>query len=72
MKGGTRRCGECGEPVQRTAGSGVKPGPLTCASCGASVDASALSEFTRRLARFGLGDTKQPLLSRLPGMPDAK
>lgn len=71
MKGGRKRCAECGRtqeplPVGEAGADGV------CSACGASLDGSALSEFARRLARFGLGATPEPLLNRLPELPNAK
>lgn len=71
MKGGKKRCGECGQtqaqpPVGEARADGV------CSACSAPLDGSALSEFASRLARFGLGATPEPLLSRLPELPNAK
>ncbi len=71
MSGGRKRCADCGRiqeqpPTESVAADG------TCAACGAPLDGTALSEFARRLARFGLGDTRKPLMSRVPELPDAK
>jgi hypothetical protein len=71
MTVGRKRCADCGrtqEPLPKTgaAADGV------CPACGAPIDGGALSEFANRLARFGLGATRDPLLSRTPELPDAK
>jgi endogenous inhibitor of DNA gyrase (YacG/DUF329 family) len=71
MKGGTKRCAECGRATEPLP-SGETAAEGTCATCGAPVDGGALSEFADRLARFGLGATRQPLMSRVPELPDAK
>lgn len=71
MSVGRQRCTECGrtqEPLSRT-GAGSDQ---VCPACGAPIDGNALSEFASRLARFGLGATRDPLLSRTPELPDAK
>lgn len=71
MQGGGKRCTSCGRaqraPLQ---GDGVPAGH--CQSCGAPLEGDALSEFANRLAQFGLGATRRPLLTRLPELPDAK
>lgn len=71
MPHGSKRCPACGrtEKPQRR-GKGATDG--ICAECGAALDGGALSEFASRLARFGLGDTPEPLLSRIPELPDGK
>ncbi len=71
MKVGRKRCADCGRTQERLP-SGEYAADGTCPACGASLDGTALSEFANRLARFGLGATPQPLLSRLPELPDAK
>ncbi len=71
MQGGGTRCAECGgtqEPLPKGKAAAVG----SCATCGSPVDVGALSKFADRLARFGLGATRQPLLSRVPELPDAK
>ncbi len=71
MLAGKSRCADCGREAQPlTAGESAVEG--VCATCGSPLDAGALSEFASRLARFGLGATRRPLLSRLPELPDAK
>lgn len=71
MQSEGRPCPHCGGIL--TASSELR-GQVrgVCASCGVAVDASGLSEFTQRLARFGLGSTGAPLLKALPELPDAK
>ena len=66
-----KSCTNCGRS-QPLAGAGGKPGDGICPACNAPLDSSALSKFADRLAQFGLGATRQPLLSRLPELPDAK
>jgi len=71
MTVGRKRCAECGrtqEPLPHAGESAVG----LCPACGAPLDGGALSEFASRLARFGLGATRDPLLSRVPELPDAK
>ena len=70
MTGGKKRCADCGRSQKRGPAGGAADG--TCDACGAPLDGSALSEFASRLARFGLSDTRQPLLTRPPELPDAK
>jgi hypothetical protein len=64
-------CTNCGRN-QPLPGAGGKTGDGVCPACNAPLDGGALSKFADRLARFGLGATPQPLLNRLPGLPDAK
>ena len=71
MQGGRKRCSECGRAEETTPNGGVAQ-DRHCATCGASFDGGALSEFANRLARFGLGATPQPLLRRVPELPNAK
>jgi hypothetical protein len=71
MKGGRKRCAECGR-TQKPLPPGEAVADGLCAACGAPLDGSALSEFASRLARFGLGATPAPLLSRLPELPNAE
>jgi len=71
MKAGRKRCTDCGR-IQERLPSGKFAVDGACPACGAPLDATALSEFSNRLARFGLGATPQPLLGRLPELPDAK
>ena len=71
MKGTSRQCAGCGQareplPIGSRAPDGA------CPTCGASLDGAALAEFASRLAQFGLGATRQPLMSRVPELPDAK
>ena len=51
---------------------GGTPSDGVCPACNAPLDSGALSRFAARLARFGLGATRQPLLSRLPELPNAE
>jgi hypothetical protein len=71
MKVGRKRCAECGRIKERLP-NGEYAADGICPACGASLDGTALSEFANRLARFGLGATPEPLLNRLPELPDAK
>jgi hypothetical protein len=71
MKGGKLRCGGCGGPQAPLPEGEVAP-EGSCGTCGAPLDSGALSEFATRLARFGLGASRQPLLGRVPELPDAK
>jgi len=71
MQGGRKRCSECGRAEESPPHAGVAVDRY-CAACGASFDGGALSEFANRLAQFGLGATRQPLLGRVPELPDAK
>jgi len=71
MKDGRKRCAECGQTSEPLPREGGAAGGL-CATCGAPLDSGALSEFASRLARFGLGASRQPLLGRVPELPDAK
>jgi len=71
MKAGRKRCADCGR-IREQLPNGGHAADGACPTCGASLDGSALSEFANRLARFGLGATPQPLLSRLPELPDAE
>lgn len=71
MQGGGKRCTSCGRTHEGPLrGDGAATG--VCQSCGAPLEGDALSEFANRLARFGLGATRRPLLTRLPELPDAK
>lgn len=70
MQGGRKRCAECGR-VQSKLPSREPSADGVCAGCGAPLDGGALSEFADRLARFGLGATRRPLLHRTPELPDA-
>lgn len=71
MQGGATHCSECGGVRgPRPPGEATRAG--RCPSCGAALDASALLDFTRRLARFGLGTAPKPLLGRPPELPNAK
>lgn len=71
MSSGRQRCADCGRSQERgPEAGGAATG--TCDACGAPIDGSALSEFASRLARFGLGDTRRPLLTRPPELPNAK
>ena len=71
MKGGRKRCADCGRTQEPLPAEGAGPDGL-CPACGAPLDSSALSEFANRLARFGLGATRQSLLGHVPELPDAK
>jgi hypothetical protein len=71
MKDGRKRCADCGQLRDPLHPGDRAPGG-SCATCGAPVDSGALSDFADRLARFGLGATREPLLSRVPELPDAK
>lgn len=71
MKADTKRCADCGQLRDPLQPGDRAPGGC-CGTCGAPVDSGSLSEFTDRLARFGLGATRDPLLSRVPGLSDAK
>lgn len=71
MEHDAKRCTECGKAQPARSHRG-EPAVGRCAACGASLDDGALSEFASRLARFGLGATREPLLGRLPELPDAK
>jgi hypothetical protein len=71
MQVGRKRCSECGK-AQEALPNGEAAQLGTCTACGAQLDGDALSKFASRLARFGLGATPQPLLSRLPELPNAK
>lgn len=71
MESGWKRCGECGKVQVRSSDKGPAASER-CAVCGASLVDQALSEFAGRLARFGLGDVRQPLLGGTPELPDAK
>lgn len=64
-------CANCGRTPPLPGNTG-KPGDGLCPACNAPLDGGALSKFADRLAQFGLGATRQPLLSRLPELPDAK
>lgn len=64
-------CTICGR-TQPPPKPGAKPGDGLCPACHAPLDGGALLEFADRLAQFGLGATPQPLLSRLPELPNAK
>jgi len=71
MKGGRKPCTECGQtsepfPQGRESAAG------SCGACGAPLENGALSEFASRLARFGLGASRQPLLGRVPELPNGK
>lgn len=71
MKSGRANCADCGRPLKpREPGAEAPEGG--CPTCGAPLEGGALSEFANRLARFGLGATPRPLLSRVPELPDAK
>jgi hypothetical protein len=71
MNRSTQLCEECrrADPP-RQAKQEAEDG--LCASCGSPLDGKALSEFADRLARFGLGATRKPLLGRTAELPDAK
>jgi hypothetical protein len=71
MKGGRKRCADCGR-ISEPLPPGGEASEGLCAACGAPLDGGALSEFASRLARFGLGASRQPLLGRVPELPDAK
>jgi len=71
MTVGRKRCTECGRTQEAPSRTGAG-GDQVCPACGAPIDGAALSEFASRLARFGLGATRDPLLSRTPELPDAK
>jgi hypothetical protein len=71
MTVGRKRCAECGRTQEPAPESGASVNGV-CPACGAPIDGGALSEFASRLARFGLGATRDPLLSRTPELPDAK
>jgi hypothetical protein len=71
MPSGRKRCAECGR-VKEPRPTGADAATGACGTCGMPLDAGALSEFANRLARFGLGATREPLLSRVPELPDAK
>lgn len=71
MKGGRKRCTDCGR-TQEPLPTGEVGADQVCSACGAAMDGSALSEFASRLARFGLGATPEPLLTRPPELPNAK
>jgi len=71
MKVGWKRCPDCGRTQEPLRNAGKSAADL-CPSCGAPLDSGALSEFASRLARFGLGASRDPLLSRMPELPDAK
>ncbi len=71
MMGGRKRCAECGRTTEALPHAGQAP-EGSCAACGAPLDGGALSEFASRLARFGLGASREPLLGRVPELPDAK
>lgn len=71
MAVGRKRCANCGRLQSRLPNGGDAVEGV-CPACGASPDGTALSEFTSRLARFGLGATPQPLFSRLPELPNAE
>lgn len=43
-----------------------------CLVCGRTAEDDALSEFADRLARFGLGATRESLFTREPELPDGK
>ena len=59
-------------PDPGTASRGEAGADGVCSACGASLDGSALSEFARRLARFGLGATPEPLLNSPPGVAECQ
>jgi hypothetical protein len=71
MKGGRKRCADCGQTTEPLP-QGEAAAEGLCAACGAPLEGGALSEFASRLARFGLGATRQSLLKRVPELPDAK
>jgi hypothetical protein len=71
MSVGRKRCAECGRTSDSLPNTG-ESAEGQCPACGAPLDGGALSEFASRLARFGLGATRDPLLSRTPELPDAK
>ena len=66
-----KRCTSCGRTQASPTQYGVADDGL-CRACGVVLEGDALSEFADRLARFGLGATRPPLLTRLPELPDAK
>jgi hypothetical protein len=71
MRAGGKQCADCERerkprPDEHAGAEGH------CAACGAPLDSGLLSEFSSRLARFGLGATRVPLLSRIPELPDAE
>ena len=72
MKRGRTRCADCGRIMERLPDAQEPASSGSCANCGASLDGTALSDFANRLARFGLGATPNPLLSRFPESPNAK
>jgi hypothetical protein len=70
MKGYGRRCAECGRSqADRPRDPALQPG--ACERCGAALEEGSLSAFASRLARFGLGDVRRPLLGRHPELPSA-
>jgi hypothetical protein len=71
MTGITTRCAGCGQ-ARDPLPIGSRTPEGACPTCGAPLDGAALAEFANRLAQFGLGATRQPLLSRVPELPDAK
>ncbi len=72
MRDGRAGCTSCGRVRTPSLPSGGQNAVGVCSACGLPIEGNALSEFASRLARFGLGATPQPLLSRFPELPDAK
>ena len=69
MKGSGKRCADCGRTqAERPSGRALQP--ETCERCGAALEEGSLSAFADRLARFGLGDVRRPLLGH-PELPRA-
>lgn len=71
MQVGRKYCTSCGSPQEAPAEHG-RADDGRCRTCGVLLEADALTEFASRLARFGLGATRRPLLGRFPELPDAK
>ena len=66
-----QRCTDCERTKELIPEGGVVVEGV-CAACGAPLGGNDLIQFINRLARFGLGETRQPLLGREPELPHAE
>lgn len=72
MRSRVKRCTQCGSPLASSTPHEARVEEGLCPECGAPLATPGLSEFARRLARFGLGATTEPLLRGMPELPNAK
>jgi hypothetical protein len=71
MMSGNDLCPHCQTP-RKPLPESAERNEGRCLVCGRTAEDEALSEFADRLARFGLGATRESLFTREPELPDGK